>query len=72
MDDVISEAANPHDLIDFIVTGGDNIYPLSAHNPTDKEFDDILAMFQTPHLKDLKVYAVRGNHDCEFAWDREI
>ena len=63
---------NPEDLIDFMIVAGDNIYAADPLNPTDEEFDQVLSLFQLEHLKNLKAYAIRGNHDCEFAWDREI
>jgi hypothetical protein len=60
------------DDADFIVTVGDNLYPLVDTEPTTEEFEAMLNIFQRPHLKDLKVHAVRGNHDAYFAWDAEI
>ena len=36
---------NPENLIDFILTVGDNIYPLVADDPQDWEFAEMLALF---------------------------
>jgi hypothetical protein len=59
---------NPYDLIDFIVTAGDNMYPLIPEYPTEWEFDRMLDLFRKTGLKDQPVYAVRGNHDCKYDW----
>lgn len=75
MDDVLANASNdtdPENLIDFIMTAGDNIYPTIAEHPQDWEFNEVLDLFQSENLKNLPVYPVRGNHDCKFSWDREI
>ena len=51
--------------IDFIMTAGDNIYVQDEAHPTLKEADTMMSLFLTrPHLKDLNVWAIRGNHDC--------
>lgn len=60
------------DLVDFIVTTGDNIYPVLAHDPTDYEFELILDHFRKPFISNLAVYPTRGNHDCGFDWQREL
>jgi len=36
---------NSRDLVDFIMTVGDNIYPRDSANPTDEEFDTMLSLF---------------------------
>ncbi len=75
MDDILGAATNetdPDDLIDFIFAAGDNIYPTVPTDPQDWEFDEILSLFQSENLKNLPAYVIRGNHDCGFAWDREI
>lgn len=48
MDYVMNQAnnlTNPADLIDFMITVGDNIYPAIADDPTDAEFDRMLSLF---------------------------
>jgi predicted MPP superfamily phosphohydrolase len=54
------------------LTVGDNIYPKVPDAPSDEEFESILNNFKKPGLSKLPVYAVRGNHDCEFDWKREL
>lgn len=54
------------------MTVGDNLYPQIDTEPTPEEFEQMLDIFQRPHLKDLKVHAVRGNHDAYFDWDAEV
>jgi hypothetical protein len=51
---------------EFFVTAGDNLYPKNANYPTDGEFATMMTLFEREHLKDLKVHAIRGNHDCYF------
>jgi len=31
-----------------------------------------LSLFKKEYLRNLTVYAIRGNHDCVFDWKREI
>ncbi len=56
--------------VDFILTTGDNLYVLNEEHPTDAEADLMMSLFSTrPHLKDLEIWPVLGNHDC-YALDR--
>jgi hypothetical protein len=58
---------------DFFITGGDNIYPADYYgDPTQDEWKTMLSFFQRPNLKDLPVYAVRGNHDAMFDSAQEV
>lgn len=72
MEDMLTYPHSMDDLVDYVLTAGDNLYPDSAHHPRDDEFEQILNHFRKPNLKNIPVYAVRGNHDCEFDWKREI
>lgn len=50
--------------IDFMMTMGDNMYLANETHPTDEDVDTIMALFNKTHIKDLKIWAIRGNHDC--------
>lgn len=43
---------------------GDNIYALNETHPTDEDVASMFSLFDRPNLKDLYIYAIRGNHDC--------
>ena len=66
--DATKASAKPGSIDDgeFFLTVGDNLYPKDGENPTDKEFDTVMSLFNRTHLQDLKVHAIRGNHDCVF------
>ena len=67
--DAAKGAAKPGSIDDaeFFLTAGDNLYPADGYNPTDEEFDQMMTLFNTrDNLKDLNVWAIRGNHDCYF------
>jgi hypothetical protein len=73
MDGVVAGAAN--NTIgnpEFFVACGDNIYPKVANAPTELEFETMLSLFERPNIKDLPVYAIRGNHDSYFNWTYEL
>ena len=73
MDKVVGEGAEGSiDAPSFIVAAGDNIYPADGDNPTRAEFDELLQLFKKPHLAELPVYHVRGNHDTYFDWKDEL
>lgn len=76
MDDIYGAAkqgkSSTRDLIDFIMTAGDNLYPRVSEAPTQDEFVDMLNLFKKPNIQDLLVYAVRGNHDCMFNYKDEL
>ena len=63
---------NSNDDAEFFVTVGDNLYPVVETAPTDEEFATMMTLFEREHLKDLPVWAVRGNHDCYFDANYEI
>jgi len=54
------------DNIDHFITMGDNIYPTVADKPTQDEFKQMFDLFKRKNLKDLPIYAIRGNHDCYY------
>jgi hypothetical protein len=73
--DSIKAKAEPgsNDDFEFFVTVGDNLYPRVGDSPTKEEFADMMNLFGSrEHLKDLKIYPVRGNHDAYFDWKAEI
>lgn len=43
---------------------GDNLYLKNETHPTDEDVDKMMALFDKPNLKDLNIWAIRGNHDC--------
>ena len=45
MNDIIANGTTDRDMIDFIMTAGDNIYPVNGSAPTDEEFDTMLSLF---------------------------
>ena len=73
IDSVKSNAIpNSNDDAQFFITVGDNLYPVNETAPTDEEFATMMGLFEREHLKDLPVWAVRGNHDCYFDQDFEL
>jgi len=47
------------------MTTGDNIYVRNEQHPTLEEADLMMGLFTSrEHLKDLNIWAIRGNHDC--------
>jgi len=61
-----------NDDAQFILSVGDNLYPMVDEAPTDEEFATVMTLFERAALKDTPVWAVRGNHDCYFEEDFEI
>ena len=45
-------------------TVGDNVYVLDGPNPQHWEIKLMLTLFNKTHIRDLPVYAIRGNHDA--------
>ena len=43
----------------------DNIYSTNPVNPPDNEIDMVMQLFNKPALKDLPIYPIRGNLDCD-------
>jgi hypothetical protein len=72
MNYIVANPKSERDLIDFFITVGDNLYPINSRDPQDFEFDWMMTLFTRPQIDNLDIYPVRGNHDCMFAWDREI
>lgn len=51
--------------IDFFMSMGDNMYLFENEaNPSQADVDTIMSVFNRPNLKDLPIFAIRGNHDC--------
>jgi hypothetical protein len=40
--------------------------------PTDEEWATVMTLFEREYIKDLPVWAIRGNHDCYFDQDWEL
>jgi DNA repair exonuclease SbcCD nuclease subunit len=58
------------DDIDAFITMGDNLYPVNATAPTPGEFQQMMDLFERRQsLKNLPIYAIRGNHDCYYPKD---
>lgn len=74
MEEIAANPKSDRDLIDFMVTVGDNLYASGPdyHEPPMWQWLEMISLFNKTTLKNLMVYAVRGNHDCDFRWDREI
>ena len=53
--------------IDFLMTMGDNMYLENELHPTDQDVDTVMGLFNRSHIKDLNIWAIRGNHDCTTA-----
>ena len=46
---------------------GDNLYPVNATGPTNGELQEMMGLFESrENIRDLPIYAVRGNHDCYY------
>ena len=44
---------------------GDNMYIANESYPSQQDVDLMMSLFvNRTHLKDLYIYAIRGNHDC--------
>ena len=50
--------------IAFLMSMGDNKYLKNESYPTEQDVDTIMSLFNKSHLKDLDIWAIRGNHDC--------
>lgn len=61
-----------NDDAQFFISVGDNIYPVNETAPTDDEWATVMGLFQRENLKDMPVWAIRGNHDCYFDMDFEL
>ena len=72
--DTVVGAAQPQTIGDpeFFITVGDNIYPAVEGQPTVEEFQLMLGLFNRTNIKDIPVWAVRGNHDAAFNWTYEL
>jgi|LauGreDrversion4_2_1035121.scaffolds.fasta_scaffold71153_2 tartrate-resistant acid phosphatase type 5 len=46
------------------MTMGDNLYIANESNASQADVDLMMSVFDRPNLKDLLIYAIRGNHDC--------
>merc|ERR1719454_1169184 len=63
--DAMNNIANETE-IDGFITMGDNLYPVNSTDPTDDEFQTMLKLFKRDKLKDIPIFAIRGNHDCYY------
>jgi len=50
--------------IDFLMSMGDNMYLTNEYHPPEKEVDEVMQLFNRKNIKDLNIWAIRGNHDC--------
>ena len=57
---------------EFFITVGDNIYPASAANPTESEFEAMIGLWNRPNIREIPTWAIRGNHDAYFNWTYEL
>ena len=50
------------------------MYPHAENedDPTDEEWATMMTLFERKHLKNMPVWAIRGNHDCYFDEDFEL
>lgn len=53
--------------IDFMMSMGDNMYLVNETHPTKEDVESVMSLFNKTHIKDLKTFAIRGNHDCTTA-----
>ena len=61
------------DTHDFIITTGDNFYPSGIKNINDlKKTNKVMDYFQKSSIKNLKMFPILGNKDCESNYSNEI
>lgn len=53
--------------IEFMMSMGDNMYLKNELYPTEEDVDTVMSLFNKTHIKDLSIWAIRGNHDCTSA-----
>ena len=49
------------------VSTGDNLKPKNKTAPTEEELGKLKGLFDKPHIKDIPIYGIRGNHGSRFA-----
>ena len=65
MDRFVSDLKLKGGKVDFIFSMGDNLYVENETDPTQQDVDTMMSLFTArENLRDLNVWAIRGNHDC--------
>jgi len=64
IDSYVANVTNAGGKIQFFMTMGDNIYAHNETHPSDEDVESMFSLFNRTHIKDLYIYAIRGNHDC--------
>jgi hypothetical protein len=68
--DALNEYAAHKRPVNFIVSAGDNIYPMNASNPTLNEVKEVINLFKDrAYLTNRVIYTVRGNNDDRVTHD---
>ena len=65
MNEIVKNAENQRDQIDFFMTMGDNLYAHNATYPSEEDIDIMINVFNKSHIDDIPIWAIRGNHDCD-------
>ena len=60
-----SKKGSPEDF-DFIITTGDNLYPVIKESPSHHELLELKYLFKSREsINNLPIFPVRGNHEVE-------
>jgi predicted phosphodiesterase len=68
--DALNNYASIKKPVNFIISAGDNIYPLNTSNPTREEVNEVINLFrERRHLNNRVIYTIRGNNDDRITHD---